>query len=109
MVVNNDRIDEAEYTPQKVADILKECRDRTIAAEVFGREDEEVAFLRHCLKYIDPAERDILERLYFDGVSVRRYSAISGFSRNFIVKQRDRSLELLSRFFNVKFNFGREE
>ena len=100
MVVDRDRM---IYTPERVERILTELTEREKAEGVFGKPDEEARFLRHCLKFLDAGERDIIEKTYLEGVSVRKYSRLSGFSRNFISKQRDRTIELLTKFFNVKF------
>ncbi len=104
MVIDRDRGLENLYTQERITRLLTECSDREKTAAVFGKTDEETTFLKHCLKFLDPEEKDVIEKIYFDGVSVRKYSRMSGFSRNFINRQRDKSVELLTKFFNVKFS-----
>lgn len=104
MVVGNNRVE--EYDVSDVENILKNFCDREKEAEIFERKDEEIDFMKRCLRYLDASEKDILEKIYFDKISVRKYSTLSGFSRNFIVKQKNKSIELLTKFFNVKFGTG---
>lgn len=100
MVGNRDRVD---YGIDDVKDVLVSLRDRKKEEAVMGVRDEEAAFLEHCLKHLEDYERDILLKTYSDGVSIRRYSLLTGFSRNFIARQREKSLALLTKFFNIKY------
>ena len=71
--------------------------------EISGKKNEELAFLKKCLSMLEPHEKDILIRTYTEGVSMRKYSIYSGYSRNFIAKTRKNTVELLVRFFNLKY------
>lgn len=91
------------YDIKSVENLLYSARRLRIEETITGRKDVELTFLDRCLDLLEPHERDILKKIYFDGVSMRKYSLYSGFSRNFIAKVRKNTLELLVRFFNLKF------
>lgn len=92
------------FAEEDIKNMLIKYKDLKKEEAVFGKSDGKLEFLEHCLKYLEEYERDIIEKTYVEGLSVRRYSAYSGFSRNFISKQREKSVVLLTKFFNVKFN-----
>lgn len=91
------------YREEDVKELLINLKDRKKEASALNKPDEEAEFLEHCLKYLDPYETDILLKTFSERVSVRKYSARSGFSRNFISAQRERSVKLLTKFFNIKY------
>ncbi len=100
MVGNRDRIN---YDENYIVDLLKNYKDIKKQNAVFDDDNAELEFLDKCLRFLDDYERDILEKTYIDGVSMRKYALYSGFSRQFIAKQRLKSVELLTKFFNIKF------
>lgn len=98
-----DRNITTRYTAESIEKILRECKEREKEQAVFEKEDKETEFLRRCLSCMEETEREILEKIYIEGVSVRGFSSYSGFSRNFITKQCQKSIALLVKFFNLKF------
>lgn len=92
------------YEENDLKDLLINLKDRKKEAKALDRPDKEAEFLEHCLNFLDPYEKDILLKTYSEKISIRKYSAYSGFSRNFISTQREKSVKLLTKFFNVKYN-----
>lgn len=78
-------------------------RDAKKEESALGVTNERLRFLEHCLNQLDDYERDILIKTFSEGVSMRKYSRYTGFSRSFIAKQRERSAELVAKFFNIKY------
>lgn len=101
MADDRDRIN---YDEKYIVDLLKNYKDIKKQVAVFEDSNAELEFLDKCLKFLEDYERDILEKTYIDGVSMRKYALYSGFSRNFIAKQRLKSVGLLAKFFNINFN-----
>ena len=91
------------YDVSGVEQILLDARKKSIEETLTGRKDEELTFLNRCLDLLEPHERDIIKKTYIEGVSMRKYSVYSGFSRNFIAKTRKQTVDMLVRFFNLKF------
>ena len=83
-------------------ELLKGYRDKKKELAVFGERDEQTEFLERCLQNIDEFERDVIEKTCMDGVSIRQYAKISGFSRETVTKERKRIINLLCRFFNKR-------
>ncbi len=105
MAIGRNRV---EYTVDYVTALLEECADRERCVYATGKKDEEIAFLRHGMEYLDVEQRDILEKIFLEKVSLRGYSKVSGFSRHFLKKRIDESILLLVKFFNVKYGYGRK-
>lgn len=103
MAGNSDRIS-VTYDENQIVSLLKSYKDIKKQNAVFESNDPELEFLDKCLRYLDDYERDILEKTFIDGVSMRKYALYSGFSRNFIAKQRLKSVALIAKFFNINFN-----
>lgn len=91
------------YREEDVKELLINLKDRKKEALALDKPDKEAEFLEHCLKFLDPCETDILLKTFSEKVSIRKYSAHSGFSRNFISAQREKSVKLLTKFFNIKY------
>ena len=100
MVGGGNRI---TYNEQKILEIMAEYKERKKKSEIFNEADEEIEFLDKCIKTFDLYERDLLEKTCIEKVSIRRYSKISGFSRNYVTKQRNQLLSLIARFFTIMF------
>lgn len=65
--------------------------------------EDKLNFLDWCLTQLDSYERNLITALCMDGVSIRHYANVSGFSRYFVAKERDRVLEMLERYFKIRF------
>ena len=100
MVGGRDRM---TYDIASMENLLKSARRLKIEETITGKKNEELTFLNRCLDLLEPHEKDIIKRTYEEGVSMRKYSLYSGFSRNFIAKTRKETVALLVRFFNLKF------
>lgn len=87
----------------EVKELLEQFKERKNYVKVFEQKDDKVEFLEHCLACIEEYQKDIIYSIMIDKISVRRYSRLTGFSRNFIAKERDKTLDLLSKFFYVKY------
>lgn len=98
MVGGRDRIETFDET--KISALLKEYKERKKVEAIFGTKDEMVDFADKCLNNIEPYEKDIIVNTCIEGVSLRQYAKISGFSRDTVTKERKRILDMLARFFN---------
>lgn len=66
--------------------------------------ERKLDFLDYCMGLLEEYERKLISAVCFEGLPVRRYSRISGFSRYYICKERDRIIELFNKYFKVKFD-----
>ena len=98
MVGGRDRI---IYDEQKISELLKSYKERKKIALVCEKKDEEIEFLDKCIKSLEDYEKDLVEKVCIENISVRAYSKNSGFSRDFITKRKKYLLELISKFFNI--------
>ena len=89
-------------------ELLKDYRNRKKELAIFGERDDETEFLERCLQGIEEFERDVIEKTCMDGVSIRQYAKMSGFSREAVTKERKRVLSLLCRFF-IRMHEEREK
>ena len=87
---------------------MRSYRDKKKELAVFGERDERLEFLEKCLTSLDDFERDLMEKTCIDGVSLRGYARVSGFSRETITKERKLILELICHFFNKNEQKKRE-
>ncbi|NCA92862.1 hypothetical protein EOM82_06410 [bacterium] len=97
------------WTEEKITMLLTNYRENKREQKILGYNNEKTAFLEHCLKHLDEYERDLLEKTMLEGVSIRKYSKISGFSRNFIAKQQHLLISQLTKIFNIKFSFDQPQ
>lgn len=89
------------YTSSDVEILLRDYRNLKKEEALSGERKKKVVYLERCLDVLDPYEREIVVKTVSDGMSVRELSRRSGMSRNFITKERERILLLLSRFFKI--------
>jgi len=68
-----------------------------------AEKEEKIKFLDFCLGVLETYERELIMAICMNGISIRQYSRCAGFSRNFIAKERDRILSMLTRFFVIKY------
>ncbi len=93
------------WTEEKLTKLFANYRENKREQKIFGYNNEKTAFLEHCLKHLDEYERDLLQNTMLEGISIRKYSKITGFSRNFIAKQQRLLITQLTKIFNIKFSF----
>ena len=90
----------------RVKNMLTNYKDKEKQIKIFGLDKEEQNFLTHCLACLDAYERDLVINIMIEKISVRCYSRKSGFSRNFITKERDRIILLIAKFFEIKESYS---
>lgn len=71
--------------------------------EQIVEERGESAELHRCLAILDADERSLITALFFDGVTVRKYAAISGVSKSKVDRDKKKVLEKLQ---NLLQRFG---
>lgn len=89
----------------RVKNMLTNYKDKEKMVKIFGTNIEEQCFLAHCLNCLEVYERDLITNIMIEKISVRCYSRKSGFSRNFITKERDRIILLIAKFFEIKESY----
>lgn len=62
-----------------------------------------IKFLEYCLTLLDTYQKELIMSVCINGISIRKYSQYTGMSRNFIAKEKNKIIELLARFFEIKF------
>ncbi len=65
---------------------------------------DKLKFLEYCMSILDNYQKELLFSTYINGISIRRYSDSTGLSRNFISKQRQKTIDELNRFFQIKYS-----
>lgn len=98
MVGGRNRIE--TFDENKISNFFKEYKERKKIKAIFGTQDELTDFADKCLENIEPYEKDIIVNTCIEGVSLRQYSKMSGFSRDTVTKERKRILCMLAKFFN---------
>ena len=83
--------------------LLKNAKIMSLEEKITGMPDEKLTFLYRCLELLEPYQKDVITKTYIEGVSMRKFAIYSGFSRNFVAKVRKETVELLARFFTLKF------
>lgn len=91
---------------QHITALLNGFRENEIRAKVFNNADEDHKFLVHCISCLEGYEKDLVESILINKVSIRRYSKKTGFSRTFIAKERDRLINLLAKFFLIRISYA---
>ncbi len=87
----------------EVYEILNNYKEKKSYSKVFNQNDEKLEFLEHCLECLEEYQKDLIISVCIEKISIRRYSKMTGFSRSFITKEKDKAVELLAKFFKVKF------
>jgi hypothetical protein len=95
------------YSQVKI--MLSNYKALEIEQRIFGMQDDEHSFLNHCISCLESYEKDLVVNVLIEKVSIRRYSRKTGFSRNFIAKERDRIISLLGKFFMIKYSYEEEK
>lgn len=91
------------YNQEFVKELLVNYKDNQKKVKCLGINDKYLTFLELCLKSLEPYESDLLKTLFIEKISIRQYSRITGFSRDFVAKERDRLIRLIAQFFTLKF------
>ena len=99
-----DYIDEIELLMNNYGDMKKEIKVLKNTGGDFEEKEKKLNFLDYCLSLLETYERELIMSICMNSISIRRYSRHSGFSRNFISKEKKRILVLFNKFFNIKFN-----
>lgn len=100
MVGGRDRIN--DFNEEKLFELCKGYKEKKKINAIFGLNDERTEFLDKCLDNIEPYEKDIILQTCIEGISLRQYAKMSGFSRDTITKERKRIMSMLVRFFNME-------
>lgn len=95
-------------TEIELAELLFNHKANIREQKIIGCYNETTAFLTHCLNHLEEYERNLLVNIMINRVSIRKYSKMSGFSRNFIAKQQQLLLAQLTKIFNIKFSFDKD-
>lgn len=93
------------FTQTDLTELLHNYKVNQREQKIIGGYNETMAFLEHCLTQLEGYERSLLVNIMIEKISIRKYSKISGFSRNFIAKQRQLLVAQLTKIFNIKFSF----
>lgn len=65
---------------------------------------DKLKFLDYCISLLEGYQKELLYSLYINGMSIRRYSDNTGFSRNYITKERQNLLCELNKYFQIKYD-----
>lgn len=93
------------FTQNMVLTMLLNHKEHQREEKIMGKGKETTAFLEHCLNQLDDYESNLLKSTTMEKISIRKYAKISGFSRNFVTKQRQALIAQLTKIFNIKFSF----
>lgn len=83
---------------KKEAEVLEKVKG---SSKQLGRK---IKFMEYCLTLLDTYQKELVMSVCINKISIRKYSQYTGMSRNFISKEKNKIIELLARFFEIKFN-----
>lgn len=105
MVGGRDRV---IFTQCELTELLHNYKSYKREQKIIGCYNEKIDFLEHCLEQLEDYEKKLIANTMIENISIRKYAKISGFSRNFIVKQQQLLIAQLTKFFNIKFSFDKK-
>ncbi|MFA6867177.1 MAG: hypothetical protein WCR54_06630 [Clostridia bacterium] len=88
----------------EVEELLSNYKNKQKEIRVFSKEDSKQDFLKHCLDCLDDYEKELLDSIMIEKISIRQYSRQSGFSRAFVTKEKNRLIDLIAKFFQVNYS-----
>lgn len=99
-ILSYDALDTSETVGEDtIADMVSpSVEEITIANDIRNR-------LHHAVAALPKAERELIQAIYFDGVSEREYAVLRGITQTGVNKQRRKILSKMKSFLNLMGSF----
>lgn len=107
-----------EIKEQIVMDYKKEIEDLLVGFNAYKKEiavlkkvggeylqlESKIQFMEFCFSLLEKYQKELILTICINGVSVRKYSDNSGFSRTFISREKQKIIDEINKYFKIKYD-----